>query len=126
MLARVCAAIAALTMTFALSNSAVGQEVLIGKWSGTYEVEGARRTGVVGIELTVEKMDGGNVAGTWALTRGPCRDTYPFTGTFKGNRLRINAPAGSKQGCGPYTLGFTLEGSKLVGRFAKQDVALTQ
>ena len=80
----------------------------------------------VGIALTVASVDGAQVTGTWEMLKGNCPGKYPFAGTFQNNKLHIKTEAGSKQGCGPYGPSFSLEGDKLMGKFAQQDVTLTR
>lgn len=121
---RAIAVVGVLCAPISFSNHALGQQTLLGKWSGTYAVEGARNNISVGIELSVDSVDGAKATGTWVLLGGICQGEYPFTGTFRNNRLKIRTEPGAKMGCGPYGPSFDLQGEELAGNFAKQAVTL--
>jgi len=107
-----------------LSGAAIGQEALPGTWKSSFSVESKTRgTLKIGFQLAINPLDGEKATGIWTMMNGDCLGEYPFTGTFKSNRLSIKA-ASEKRGCGPYSATFTLKGDKMVGRYSGQDVTL--
>ena len=107
-----------IAITMGQGTITYAQDSLIGKYNGTLEVPPTNHA-PVGIEVLT--VTGETVTGIGHRFGGPCSGDYPFSGTVKGNTLKIKhtkmgGPAGD---CG-FRFTLTVEGDKLVGTFANK------
>lgn len=103
-------------------HSGVGAEPLVaGRYEGSAEVAGGPvsanpRSRMTHFALTIQRVEGEAVTGTWSQSSGPCEGTHPVAGRFATGRLFLKAtdPASSACRIPPFQLsadGGTLESS---------------
>lgn len=100
--------------------TASAQGLSPGKYSGTMTyVGGGGKTRTDGVEIRIDKVEGGSVQGTAArLTSGFCRGEVPVEGSLSGDKLTLRTVKGAaevKEGCG-LSWEFKVDGPKLDGK----------
>ena len=106
----------------AFSWTALAQENVVGKWSGSWKNTIGGRDTPVGLELEITNVEGNVVTGTMNnMSNRGCNGVFPMRGKLNGNELGMIATAGggAQSDC---KIGFraTLDGTKMTGRFGGQ------
>jgi hypothetical protein len=112
-------AVAALAVGLAAASA---QNIAPGKYSGTMTyVGGGGKTRTDGVEIKIDKVEGGAVQGTATrLVSGFCRGEVPVEGTIDGDKLTLRTVKGAaevKEGCG-FSWELKVDGQKLEGKSA--------
>jgi hypothetical protein len=101
------------------SGGVLGQQTLLGKYTGTYVQAISRGDVNQSLTLEITSVDGDTVKGKAVRTaqrQGACNGEYPVEGTVKGNDLNLKSLAkGGPAGDCNMALKLTVEGNKLVG-----------
>jgi len=111
-----------------LALPAWAQELVPGKYSGTYQYSPNTSVNVV---LDIKSVENGVVSGT-ASSRSTarqqgCSGEYQISGTFKGNTLRVRSTEkGGAAGDCTFSLSATLEGDKLRAKRGQNEFDLTR
>jgi hypothetical protein len=98
-----------------LSNCALAQGTLVGKYSGTFAVSSIRSE-TFSMKLVIDSVDGGVVKGTATPEGNICAGAFPMQGKLEGKQLSLHSTGkgSSLKGC-TFDLNLTVEGNKLVG-----------
>jgi hypothetical protein len=108
---------------------ALGQEALVGKYSGHYQ---GPQGSDIRLALDIKSVDNGVVKGTLerrvsSRRGGACDGEFPVAGTIKENNLDVRTieKVGKAEDC-TYRLRMDVQGSKLVGTMGKNEITLSK
>jgi hypothetical protein len=114
---------------FAASVTLAQEDVIVGKWSGTYNAGNNRTMRVV---LDIKNAEGGKIRGVGSLYStarrgGQCHGDYPVEGTLKGDELRVRSTEkGGPAGDCTFTLSGKVEGNTLMVKRGQADFEMTK
>ena len=125
MLGRIASTGVALVLCSSLTHA---QQGLIGTYEGQYL---SSFQGTVDfptfVTLVIARAENGKLAGKFSILRAVCRGEYTFEGAYKDNMLEMRTDDGSgTMGCGKQTIAVTVQGSRLVGKYANSDIEFSK
>jgi len=102
------------------------QQDLLGNYSGTFVVEGSRKSTSIGVQMQIASVEGGNVTGGFKLIGGGCAGDYALSGKLSGDQFALRTGPSEKQGCGNVGMKLTAKGGKLTGTYGKYEIELSK
>lgn len=122
-----CVLLAGCGVLASYATGGQAEQLVNGSYEGSIEMDGGPiaqnpRPRMMYFELSIKRVDGGSVAGTWSASGGPCRGTHPVEGRFVSGRLFLKpADPGSACRIPPFQLSAS---GALEGTLAQRELRL--
>lgn len=109
--------------------TAEAEPLASGRYEGSAEIAGGAvransRPRLTHFALTVQRVEGGNVAGTWSQSPGPCPGEQPVEGRLDEGRLILKPAASGSGACKLPPIRLTLRDGALEGTSGSYEIRL--
>jgi hypothetical protein len=110
------AAVCAATLAVMTAPSFASEQLMLGTYTGTYEVYYSSRPSPVGANLTINSVDGDEVKAVLTSSSPSCNGEYALEGRYVGRDVVFTqvSPA-AREGC-RFNMRLAVRGNQLVGR----------